>query len=64
MNTVFLATAIGWYSIIISAFILLRADQFKAVATDILGNRGLFFTFTLFTYIIALLLVRRGIAIE
>lgn len=57
MNTVFLATAIGWYSIIISAFILLRADQFKAVATDILGNRGLFFTFTLFTYIIALLLV-------
>lgn len=57
MNTLFLATVIGWYLIITSLFLLLRHKQVKAVMTDILANRGLFFILAVITLIFGLLMV-------
>lgn len=57
MNTVFLATVIGWYLVIVSLYMLLRREQVAAVMLDVLQQRGLFFVMAIITLIIGLLLV-------
>ena len=57
MNTLFLATVVGWYFVIFSLFLLLRHDHVKAIMSELLAHRGLFFILALFTLIIGLLLV-------
>lgn len=57
MSTLFLATVIGWYLVIVSLLILFRHEQIKAVTTEILGQRGLFFIIAIMTVILGLLMV-------
>ena len=57
MDTLFLATVIGWYLVIISLFFLLRREQFKLIMVDVVAQRGLFFVFAITTIILGLLMV-------
>ncbi|WP_298623653.1 hypothetical protein [uncultured Legionella sp.] len=57
MVTLFLATVIGWYLVIVSLFTLCRYEQVKSISSEILGNRGLFFIVALITLILGLLMV-------
>ncbi|WP_367607078.1 hypothetical protein [Legionella sp. W05-934-2] len=57
MNTLFLATVIGWYLVIVSLFTLFRRDASIAVMQDIMGQRSLVFILAVFTLILGLLMV-------
>lgn len=57
MNTIFLATVIGWYLVIFSLLILLRHEEVKSIVGEMMASRGLFFILALFTLIIGILLV-------
>ena len=57
MNTVFLATVIGWFMVIVSLHLLFRHEHMKSVMTDVIAKPGLFFVFALFTLILGLLMV-------
>ena len=57
MNTMFLATVIGWYLVIVSLCMLLRHDTVKAAMKDLIAHRGSFFVVAIITLIIGLLLV-------
>lgn len=57
MNTIYLATVIGWYLIIISLFLLLRHEQVKSIIMDVMANQGLFFVVAVITLIMGLLMV-------
>lgn len=57
MGTIFLATVIGWYMVILSLFIVIRHEQVKLVTADIMSNRGLFFILAIITVILGLCLV-------
>ncbi|MFA5959517.1 MAG: hypothetical protein WC785_03280 [Tatlockia sp.] len=57
MNTLFLATVMGWYLVIFGLFVFCKQAQLKLIATEILTQRGLFFVFALLTVILGLLLV-------
>lgn len=57
MITMFLATVIGWYLVILSLFTFFQYGQLKSIATEIMGNRGLFFIVAIVTLILGLLMV-------
>ncbi|KTD33479.1 Integral membrane protein (PIN domain superfamily) [Legionella moravica] len=57
MTTLFLATVIGWYLVIVSLYSLFQYEQLKSVAAEIMGQRGLFFVLAIMTLILGLLLV-------
>lgn len=57
MNTLFLAAIIGWYLVIIGLFLLIRQEDAKAAAANVLANRGLYLVLAIFTLIVGLLLV-------
>lgn len=57
MNTMFLATVIGWYLVIVSLFTLFRYEHVKLVTAEILEQRGLFFIVAIITLILGLLMV-------
>lgn len=57
MTTLFLATVLGWFLVILSLFVLFKHEEFKLVMSDIIGQRGLFFVFAMITLILGLLLV-------
>ncbi|RUR18515.1 hypothetical protein ELY21_07375 [Legionella sp. km535] len=57
MTTLFLATVIGWYLVIVGLYSLFQYEQLKSVAAEIMGQRGLFFVLAIMTLILGLLLV-------
>lgn len=57
MATIFLATVIGWYMVIISLFLLLRHEQVKSIVSDVVAQQGVFFMMTIITIILGLLMV-------
>ncbi|MFI4919355.1 MAG: hypothetical protein ACHP65_07345 [Legionellales bacterium] len=57
MATFFLATIIGWYLVIMSTLLLVRADCLKSAISDILAQRGLFFVLAMITLIFGLIMV-------
>ena len=57
MTTLFLATVIGWYLVIVSLYSLFQYEQLKANAAEIMGQRGLFFVLAIITLILGLLMV-------
>lgn len=57
MITLFLATIIGWYLIILSLFLLFRFEQAQTATKEIMKDRGSFLIVALITVISGLLLV-------
>lgn len=57
MATIFLATVIGWYLVIISLFLLVQREQVKAIVSDVFAQQGLFFVVAIITVILGLLMV-------
>lgn len=57
MATIFLATVLGWFLVIVSFFLLFRHQHMKLIMADVIGHTGLFFVFALITLIIGLLMV-------
>lgn len=57
MITLFLATVIGWYLVIVSLFLIFQHEHVKSVTSEIMANRGLFFVLAIITLILGLLLV-------
>ncbi|MBL7479203.1 hypothetical protein [Legionella bononiensis] len=57
MTTLFLATVIGWYLVIVSLYSLFQYEQLKANAAEIMGQRGVFFVLAIITLILGLLMV-------
>lgn len=57
MITLFLATFLGWFLVILSFVFLFRTEPMKAVATNVIKDPGLFFIFALMTVIIGLFVV-------
>lgn len=57
MNTIFLATVIGWYLVIFSLIILFKQAYVRSVLTDIMLSRGLFFIMAALAFIVGLLIV-------
>lgn len=57
MTTIFLATVLGWYLVIISLFLLLRHEQVKSIVSDVVAQQGLFFIVAVITLILGLLMV-------
>jgi hypothetical protein len=57
LNTIFLATVIGWFMVIASIFLFFRHEHMKSVIDDVITHPGLFFVFALFTLILGLLMV-------
>ena len=57
MNSIFLATVIGWYMVIFGILMLVRHKQMRSVMADLMAQRGLFFILALMTFILGLLLV-------
>ncbi|CAM3007417.1 hypothetical protein [Legionella worsleiensis] len=57
MTTLFLATVIGWYLVIVSLYSLFYYQQLKSIAAEIMGQKGLFFVLAIVTLILGLLLV-------
>lgn len=55
--TMFLATVLGWYFVILSLFILFRHEQLRLVMTDLLKQRALFFVLAIITIILGLMMV-------
>jgi uncharacterized membrane protein HdeD (DUF308 family) len=57
MSTVFLASVIGWYLVIVSLLLFFKNEYVRAVASDVMAHREVFFLFAIMTLIIGLLLV-------
>lgn len=57
MITLFMATVIGWYLVIVSLFTLCQYEQVKSITAEILVQRGLFFIVAIITLILGLLMV-------
>lgn len=57
MNTLFLATVVGWYLVIVGVYLLLKFDHVKVVMGDIMAQHGLLFILAIITLIIGLLMV-------
>jgi hypothetical protein len=57
MATIFLATVLGWFLVIVSFFLLFKHQHMKLIMADVIGHTGLFFVFALITLIIGLLMV-------
>ncbi|KTD64333.1 hypothetical protein [Legionella spiritensis] len=57
MSTLFLATVIGWYLVIVSLFLLFRRETMRTIMAEILAQRALVFVLAVFTLILGLLMV-------
>ena len=57
MNTLFLATVIGWYLVIVGLLTLVQQEHVKSVMSDIMAQRGLFFVLAIITLILGLMMV-------
>ena len=57
MNSMFLATVIGWYMLAFGLLMLIRQQQMKSVLTEIIGHKGVFFIMALMTFILGLMIV-------
>lgn len=57
MITLFLATVLGWYLVVMGILFLTRQDHVKAAVSEILAHRGTFFLLSLITFIIGLVMV-------
>ena len=57
MLSIYLASVIGWYLLIVGAFILVRTDYVKLIMADILAQRALVFIIAIVTLIFGLMLV-------
>lgn len=57
MATLFLATVIGWYFVIISLFLIIQHQHLKSIVDEILDQRGLIFIMAILTLIMGLLMV-------
>jgi hypothetical protein len=57
MNTIFLATVIGWFLVIVSILLFFRQEHMKSVMDDVIAHPGLFFVFAVITLILGLLMV-------
>jgi hypothetical protein len=57
MITLFMATVIGWYLVIVSLFTLCQYEQVKSISAEVLEQRGLFFIVAIITLILGLLMV-------
>lgn len=56
-SSIFLATILGWYLVIIGLFVLFRQNIVKPIMEDILSQRALLFIMALITLMVGLLLV-------
>ena len=52
-----IGAVIGWYMLIFGTLLFFRLNQMQSVMTDVLKHRAAFFTVTLFTLVIGLLLL-------
>ncbi|CEG57731.1 hypothetical protein [Legionella fallonii] len=57
MNTIFLATVIGWVMVIGGLFLIFRHEHMKLVMADVMAHQGVFFVFAFMTFILGLLMV-------
>jgi hypothetical protein len=57
MITLFLATVIGWYLIIVGLFLLIRPELAKTVTLEVMEHSGTLFMIAIITLILGLLLV-------
>lgn len=57
MVTLFLATIIGWYLVIVSLFLLVRRDVLQRGMKDIMSQHGLLLVLAIITVILGLLMV-------
>jgi uncharacterized protein YjeT (DUF2065 family) len=57
METMFLATIMGWVMLVIGFLFLFKHEHIKAVMSDLIAHPGPFFVFALMTFILGLLLV-------
>lgn len=57
MNTMFLATVVGWYMVIFGLLMLSRQELIRSIFSDIMTQKSLFFMLAFITFLIGLLLV-------
>lgn len=57
MSTIFLATVIGWYLVIVGLFLLVRRQTLQGVMADFISQRSLVFLLAIITLILGLLMV-------
>lgn len=57
MTTIFLATVMGWYMVVMSLILFFKQNYLKLVVADIMTEKGLFFIVAIMTFILGLLLV-------
>jgi len=57
MATLFMATVIGWYLVIVSLFLMFRTEYVKSIIVDLVAQRGLLFIVALLTVIMGLMMV-------
>lgn len=57
MNTMFLATVVGWYMVIFGLLMLSRQELMTSVFSEIMAQKSLFFMLAFITLLVGLLLV-------
>ncbi|WP_242602154.1 hypothetical protein [Legionella nagasakiensis] len=57
MTTIFLATVIGWYLVIMSLLLIFKQEIIRPVMSEIMAHRALLFILAVITLILGLLLV-------
>lgn len=57
MVTMYLATVIGWYLVIMGVLVLLRYNPLRSVIREVLSHPGLLFVLAIITLILGLLMV-------
>lgn len=57
MATVYLATVIGWYLIIMSLFLLFQYEHAKSIMVEVLAQRSVLFLAAILTVLMGLLMV-------
>ncbi len=57
MDTLFLATVMGWYLVVMSILLFFRHERIKLVMADVISHRDLFFVIAIITFILGLLMV-------
>ena len=57
METIFLATVIGWYMVIFGLLLLVKHDYVKSAMADVLAQRGLYFVLAIITVVLGLLMI-------
>ena len=57
MVTLYLATVIGWYLVIMGVYVLFRYDHLRPIMTEFLNHRALLLVLAIITLILGLLMV-------